>query len=363
MTKKLLIVFTLLFSIYTFSQNLFITKRDYSNSPTVHSLQKLNASTGTVLNNYNYTTSFTGYSPKSLTYNPQTNEIFGLSDNVITKYNILTSSEISFTLPETTSTDYGGIVIANNRLFITKRDYSDLSNYVHSLQEINQINGSLISNHILTSNIPDYNRNLSYSSLTNEIYGISGNIIYKFNIVTGIESTLTLPVLTNGEYNDVIIAENRLFVVKRDYSNNPTIHTLLELNSSNATIINTHNYTTNLVDYDKIRSLTFLADSKEICGTMGSWSLNSERIIKLSIVTNTESYFDIPIQTSNDYGEIVSTVTSDNLGVTNFENISSLGKEIKAFNLLGQEISTETCNQIIIVKYDNGFVKKIFKKM
>ena len=237
MKKKISIVFALTYCIYSFSQNLIITKRDNSSSPTIHKLQKLNSSDGTVLNSTNFITSFpNSYSPKSLTFNSLTNEVFGISDNIITKNNILDFNESSFTLPTPTSVDYGGIIIVNNRLFVTKRD-GTTNPTIHSINEINPLNGILMNSHILSSNIPTgYNRDLTFSILTNDIYGLSGNIIYKYNILTGIETTLTLPIISSGEYNDIIIAENRLFVMKRDYSVSPTKHIILELNPSNALI-------------------------------------------------------------------------------------------------------------------------------
>ncbi|MEW5676783.1 hypothetical protein ABGT15_10750 [Flavobacterium enshiense] len=365
MKKKLSIAFAFSFSIYAFSQNLTITKRDYSNSSNyIHTLQKLNSSNGTVLNSTNFTTNFpSNSSPKSLTFNPQTNEIFGISDNIITKNNIINSDETSFILPTATATDYGGIIIANNRLFVTKRDYSNSPIYIHSIQEINQSNGNIISSYNLTSSIPSsYNRDLSYSSLTNEIYGMSGNIIYKYNITTGSEATLTLPVVASSDYTDIIIAENRLFVVKRDYSVNPTIHTLLELNTNDASVINSHIYTTSLTNYDKIKSLTFLADTHEICGIIKNQVTSTNyKVVKYNFINNTENSFDLISPTSNDFGEIISTVSEQqNLSITGF-NQNNDSKIVKAFNLLGQEIPVETYNQVIIVKFENGESKKIVK--
>lgn len=364
MKKKLFTVFALTFSIYTFSQNLIVTKRDYSNSSNyIHTLQKLNSSNGTVLNSTNFTTSFpSSYSPKSLTFNSQTNEIFGISDNIITKNNIINSNEISFMLPTATSIDYGGLIIANNRLFVTKRDGTS-NPTIHSINEIDQMNGNLISSYNLSSSFPSsYNRDLSYSSLTNEIYGMSGNIIYKYNITTGSEASLTLPIITSSDYTDMIIAENRLFVVKRDYSVNPTIHTLLELNTNNASIINSHIFTTNLTNYDKIKSLTFLADTHEICGIIKDFS-NPQlfKIVKYDFINNFESSFNLTSQISTDYGEIISTITEQNLSLIDFDQNNNF-KIVKAFNLLGQEIPIETYNQIIIVKFENGESKKLYNK-
>lgn len=364
MKIKLLLTLILSISSQLYSQNLFVTKRDYSSTSNIHILQKLNSSNGNILSNTNFTTSFpSSYSPKSLTFNYQTNEIFGLSNNIITKNNIINSNEVSFTLPTATSTDYGGIIIANNRLFVTKRDYSNSPIYIHSIQEINQSNGNIISTYNLTSSIPSsYNRDLSFSSLTNEIFGMSGNVIYKYNITTGSEVTLNMPIISNTDYTDMIIAENRLFVVKRDYSVNPTIHTLLELNTNDASIIGSHTYITNIANYDKIKSLTFLADTQEICGLIKDFS-NPQifKVIKYDFIDDIENSFDLTSQSSIDYGEIISTITEQNLSMLEY-NQNSNYKIVKAYNLLGQEIPVDTNNEIIIVKFENGETKKLFIK-
>lgn len=364
MKKKLPIAIALTFSIYTFSQNLMVTKRDFTNpSNYVHSLQKLNTSNGSVSGSTNFTTNFpSNTSPKSLTFNYQTNEIFGISGNIITKNNITNSNESYFTLATDPSTDYGGIIIANNRLFVTKRDFSNAPTYVHSIQEINQTNGNVISNYNLISNLNTFsNRDLSFSTLTNEIYGLSGNLIYKYNITTGTETQLTLPIIPSSDYTDMIVAENRLFVVKRDYSVSPTVHTLLELDFNDGTVVNSHIYSANLDSYDKIKSLTFLADSQEICGLIKDFS-NPQlfRIVKFNIINDNQSYIDLAPQVSNDYGEIISTITEQNLSITEFNQNNNNFKIVKAYNLLGQEIPVESYNQIMIVKLENGETKKVY---
>ncbi|WP_445720390.1 hypothetical protein [Flavobacterium sp.] len=364
MKRKFLLTLILPISLLTYSQNLFVTKRDYSNPTYIHTLQKLNSTNGSVIENINYTSNFPGsYSPRSLSYNHSTNEIVGLSDtNIITKKNILNGNESTLTLPLESSIDYQGIVVFNNRLFVTKRDYSN-SPTIHYILEVNLNNGNIISSQTLTSNIPtSYNRDLSFSNLTSEIFGMSGNIIYKYNIINNSETTLTLPIIASSDYTDMIIAENRLFVVKRDYSISPTIHTLLELDINNGSTINSHVYTTNLTDYDKIKSLTFLADTHEICGIIKDGSSPQNfKILKYNIFSNLENSFNLSSQSSIDYDEIVSTFNEETLSNSSFENIENL-KIVKAYNLLGQEISTETSNQIIIIQFENGMTKKVYNQ-
>jgi hypothetical protein len=364
MKKTLSLLLTLFLSSYSYSQNLYITKRDYSNSSNyIHSLDKINSINGSLITNYNFITPFpSSYSPESLSFNYLSNEIFGISDNLITKNNITTNNENSIVLPLTNTTDYGGIVIANNNLFVAKRDFSNSTNYVHSLQKINQNDGSVISNYNLTTNLPtSYNNDLKFSISTNEIFGKSGNVFYKYNVTTGVETNFTLPIIPNTTYNSFIIAENRLFMLKRDYGVNPIVFSLLELNQNNGSIINTYNYTTNLVDFYKIINMTFLADSHEICFIIENTPSTLYKVVKLNINTNNESFFELTPSPSSNIGEIVSTVTEQSLSIKEI-NLNQNNKIIKAFNLLGQEIPIETYNQIIIVKFENGETRKLYNK-
>ena len=362
MIKIIILIFALSFNTSIFSQNLYVTKRDYSNSSNyVHSLQKLNSLDGAVINNADFTTSFpSSYSPRSLTFNSQTNEIFGISENIITKSNIITNSETSFTLPKGSSTNYDGLVIAENRLFVTARDYS-LTPEINYIQEINQANGEIINSHILISNIQSSNRNLTYLSLTNDILGLCDNIIYKFNILNYTQTTLILPILTNVQYDDIIIAENRLFATTRDYSVTPDIVSLRELSLIDGSIINTYNYVTNLDTY--IDSLTFLANTREICGITRVYFSNYYyfKVVKYNIANNTDTSIDLQCLTSVDYDEIISTSTEQNLSTNDFTQNTNY-RIVKAFNVLGQEIPIETNNQIIIAKFENGEIRKIYNK-
>ena len=113
MKKKLCLSLFSLLSVNTFSQQLFVTKRDYSNSSNyVHSLLEINQENGSIISTYDYTTNFpNSYSPESLVFNPQTNEIIGISDRTIVKFNVTTNTETNFELPTQQSVDYSDLVI------------------------------------------------------------------------------------------------------------------------------------------------------------------------------------------------------------------------------------------------------------
>lgn len=363
------ILFVFLISAPVFSQNIFVSKRDYSVTPRIHSLQKLNQTNGAILGNYDYTTTFSSnYSPKSLSFNPQTNEIFGLSGNMVVKYNITTGVETSFTLPTIANVDYKDLVIANNRLFISKRDYSSslTATYIHSLVELDQTTGSVVNSYNYTTSFPSgYSpKSLTYNVSTKEIIGISadaigasGTVIVKYNIESGSETFFTLPYVQSVDYGDIVVANNRLFITKRDYHNSSNyIHSLQEIDQTNGNVINSYNFTTTYPNNYSPASLSFDNIAGEIYG------ISDKIVTKYNLKTGAENSFVLTPLTSGDYGDIVSTNSEDALVTIQNLLTAEKSKPLCAYNLLGQEIPIETYNQIVLVKFENGEIRKIFVK-
>ena len=211
-----IIFLTLVFSYWSniFSQQLYLTKRDYSDSSNyIHSLIEIDQENGNTISSYDFVTLFPGsYSPESLVFNEQTNQIFGItSGGIIVKFNPTTNTENSFELPNIQSVDYGDLLIVNNSLFVTKRDYSDSSNYIHSLIEIDQENGNTISSYDFVTLFPgSYSpESLVFNEQTNQIFGItSGGIIVKFNPTTNTENSFELPNTQSVDYGDLIIIQD-----------------------------------------------------------------------------------------------------------------------------------------------------------
>ena len=116
-----IIFLTLVFSYWSniFSQQLYLTKRDYSDSSNyIHSLIEIDQENGNTISSYDFVTLFPGsYSPESLVFNEQTNQIFGITSGginfggIVVKFNPTTNTENSFELPNTQSVDYGDLII------------------------------------------------------------------------------------------------------------------------------------------------------------------------------------------------------------------------------------------------------------
>jgi len=353
-TKFLLILSMCILTINCFAQNFYVKKRDYSTGHGIGSLLELNKKTFNVIDSYDFTSD--AYDMESLTFDATTNEIYGISYSVIIKYNVITKTESSFTLPEINQGDYGDIIIANGRLFVTKRDYSNSANYIHSLLELNKSTGAVIDTYNFTTPFPNsYSpESLTYDASTNDIYGISDNIVVKYSITTKAESSFTLPEINQGDYGDIIIANGRLFVAKRDYSNPANyIHSLLELNKSTGVVIDTYNFTTLFPNSYSPESLTYDASTNDIYG------ISDNIVVKYNITTKTESSFTLPEINKGDYGDII-VIAENQTSINNVVSTDAVNV-IGYYNVFGEKLSKEPENGFYIIMYDNGKTVKMIK--
>src|SRR6478609_3264383 len=304
-----------------FAQDIYVTHRDYSNTNYVFAIQQVNQSTGAILNDHTYTTSITySYAPYSLTYSSSTLEVAGLTDDdQVIFYHIDNHTERSFTLPSISNNDYDEIVIANGRLFITNKDYSG-SPELYYISEIDLTTGVVIGtpHQFTTPFTQSYPpENLHYLASSNEIFGLEFDKVVKYNITTGAESYFNLATATDTDYGDLVIANGRLFVNKRDYSGPSTLHYLIELNPTTGSIIGTpHQYTTPLDSYAP-SSLSYLASTNEIVGFVDNL------VVKYNITTGSETSFNMPTAASNDYADLVSTDDGTTTPVVNSTYVNS----------------------------------------
>jgi hypothetical protein len=351
---------------FVFAQNIYLTHRDYSSTPDVFTLIQLNESSGAVVNTNTYSTVAGVYSPESLDFSASSREIIGKTSTQVIFYHIDNHTERSFTLPSIAQTDYGDLVLANNRLFITKRDYSG-SPYKYYLVELNQTTGAVIGTpYLFTTALVNYSpSSLTYLSSSNEIIGISDMTVVKYNITTQAESSFTLSAGASMDYGDVVVANSRLFVTKRDYSGSPTVHYMIELNPSTGAVIGTpYQFTTTLGPYSPA-SLTYLSGSNVIAG------YSNNMIVKYNISTAAESSFALATQASSDYGDLVSIDQGSGGGGGGSTPVTSIKASddtnisrvmIKAWNILGQSLPLNTVNQLMMVEYNDGSREKIFIK-
>lgn len=356
MKKHYLIITALLAFSGLKAQNFFIVNQvDFEN---ILYIKEINPSTGATLNTHFFNSFSNNYGPSGLSYRPSTNEIIGriayFTSNTFVKYNILTSAETLLPVPLTT--DLGESIIANDRLFVVEDSHSEET--VPQIHEISLNNGNIITSHNFNY-VSNYSPvSLSFMPTTNTVLGIipweNANRIVKYNINTNTQSIVTIAGAL-GDYTDLIVAENRLFVTERvtndDFSKDFYIK---EVDITNGAILSS----TELIfeSSDNLQSLTFIPSSHEIVGRIPF--NNDEKLLKYNIITGTQAIITVAA-TSQGFSDIISTETGATAGIGNFDLSRNKGKVIKAYNFLGQEISTSTFNQPVILEYENGFREKV----
>jgi hypothetical protein len=166
-------------------------------------LYELDKNNGSVLNTRAWTIWY-GTNGGGITFSSATNELFIVMGNNLSKYNIVTQELNVFNLPGLDlGTYYPGVIYAQNRLFVRKKDFIDnqVNNYI---VEINKDTGAIIATNLLNPAIANYyypRSQLAFLAQTNEIaclyYGspslTNENIIVKYNIDTHTDSIINLP--------------------------------------------------------------------------------------------------------------------------------------------------------------------------
>ena len=346
-----------------YSQKLYTISRDNYNPDNYrYQLLEINRDDGYIIQAIDLNSEFPSLnSPNSLIFSKESNEIIGISDNVIFKFNVLNNRESTIILPDNAFTNYGDLIIANNKLFITSRNYTDPDNYIFSFLQVD-INSGEIQNTIeLETNLPElYSpESLVFNSSSIEIIGISGREVVIYNIVNNIETSINLPELPFIDYGDLIINENKLLITRRNYNNpNEYIHSLLEIKLVNGAIIDVYDFKTIFSSLNSPESFVFDEELNQIIG------ISENKIVKLDVNDYRESSFNLPVRNSVKYGDLIFVPRLQALDIEDIslDDDNIISKPIKAYNLLGQEVSVETKNQIIILRYKDGTAKKVLSK-
>lgn len=350
---------------FGFAQNLFVTKLVIENTLNNSYISKINPINGTINNTHLFNQNNFAMSPK---FEWQTNSIYSFKGNRIYKNTGPNfTDQTSFGGSSDALYPYREIVVINNRLFATKLSNTSGMNYDLTLFELSKTDGSILNTKSWSVFLTTNGYGTSISESFNEIFNIIGNKLIKYNIVTDETTIINLPGLNlSTSYRGVLFAQNRLFVRKNNGDNNQLSTYILELDNSNGAVIATHNLTSNFISYDSFGDLVYLINTNEIvCSFSGLFATNETKILKFNINNNTVNTFNLPLETKTttldeNYWQLV-VVNSDaslNLNLPNKDIEDS--KIIAVYNLLGQKISMETKNQIVILEYENGKrIKKI----
>jgi hypothetical protein len=356
----------ILFLIFGFchSQNLFVTKLVIENTLNKSYLSQINPTNGSINNTNLFNINSFSVGPK---YEQQSNTIYSFKGNRIYRNSGMNFADQTFFGGSHEATyPYREIIVINNRLFATKLYNTSGMNYDLTLHELSKIDGSILNTKNWSVYLTTNGYGSTISESTNEILNIIGNKLIKYNIDTEQTTIFNLPGLNLAtSYRGVVFAENRLFVRKNNGDNNQLSTYILELDTTNGAVIATHNLTSSFINYDSYGNLVYLPNTNEIVGSFSELFATSEtRILKFNINTNIASTFNLPTEIKNltieeNYGQLVVVDSAPVLGSNQLEKTKDESKIKAVYNLLGQKVSIETKNQILILEYENGQKKKI----
>lgn len=342
------------------SQNLFVTKTVTDNSMTTEYLSEVNTTNGSIIStNFFSQNSNPSLIPSGLEYDNQTNSIFSFSENIVYEHDGTNFTPInSFQGLTNAPLFFREIIHLNNRIFATKLLNTGGMNYELTLFELSKIDNFIINSHTWEVTIATNGYGSTKSDSTNEIFIILGNKLLKYNILTEALNTFTLDGQNLGvSYKGIIFADNRLFIRKDDYTGNQSVNYIIELNKNNGSIISTNQLTSNFMNYYPSNDLVYLNSTKEIACLF--ITDNDNMILKYNITNHNESLLMLPTEnntssSTENYRELVSKDSEQSLSNNQIEATTENSKIKNVYNLLGQKISLETYNQVIIIEYENG---------
>lgn len=347
------------------SQNLFVTKTITENSMSTKYLSEINRTNGDIItNNFFSQNSNPSLIPTGLKYENQTNSIFSFSQNIVYEHDGINFIPLnSFEGVTNVPIVFREIIHLNNRIFATKLLNTGGMNYELTLFELSKTNNSILNSHTWEVTIATNGYGSTKSDSTNEIFIVLGNKLLKYNISTQEQNTFTLDGQNLGvSYKGILFADNRLFVRKNEYQNSQALNYIIELNKNDGSIIATNELTSDFANFYPSNDLVYLNSTKEIACLFITQYDN--KILKYNITNQNESLITLPTEintaTSSEYYiELVSKDYEPSLNNNQIEAITEVSKIKNVYNLLGQKISLETYNQVIIIEFENG--KKIKK--
>ena len=133
---------------------------------------------------------------------------------------------------------------------------------------------------------------------------------------------------------------------------------MLEIKLVNGAIIDVYDFKTIFSSLNSPESFVFDEELNQIIG------ISENKIVKLDVNDYRESSFNLPVRNSVKYGDLIFVPRLQALDIEDIslDDDNIISKPIKAYNLLGQEVSVETKNQIIILRYKDGTAKKVLSK-
>ncbi|MBP2615342.1 hypothetical protein [Chryseobacterium jejuense] len=354
---KKIILLSLLYCPSMGAQNLYCTMSSYSNNVIYDDMRKLNNISGAEMSS-KYLFSSGSSNIGSASFDSSSNMIFTLNSglNILGKYNVLndTFSTLQLPWPANNGGVYVDIAMANGRLFAIKESSSNII----SICEFDKLTGNLVSEYNYTTPSLNGFSDFAFCQETNELVLLVNSKIVKYNIVTGSETSFSLP---SGSYDSIVPVNQKLYVTKQNTVSGNIVFTIESYQLSTGSLMSSSVLSNTFTEVDEgIRNLCFLGATNELVGTISSQ--NEIKLLKFNISTFAESLTHLFWGPSYFLGDMVATTSMATLSTN--ENLNNgKNKKIKnAYDMAGKKISPDTKNQIIIFEYEDGSHHKVFQK-
>jgi hypothetical protein len=196
--------------------------------------------------------------------------------------------------------EVGSITIVPFTIFVYKRNYQDLNNYLRQIYTIDPATGQETLFYNIQDTMGTYLDGLTYSPATNEVVGLTdGNrTLFRLNISTKQVSYLVLSQGFSSDFMDLVVDKSaNLYGIKRDWQDpNRYMESLIKIDlKANAfTTVKTFAYDT------YVNSLVYLASTNEIVAL----AEGNKSLLKLNLTTKDTSFTKLPLQDKEDFYEL-----------------------------------------------------------
>lgn len=230
-----------------------------------------------------------------------------------------TSGEVSI-IYENETKMIGSITILQSYLYAYKRDYSG-DNSINQIVRINKQTGNeeVIATLNLTTN---YYNDLVYDPSTKNIIGLDRRNLVKVNIETGDFSSVAIPVGAKQDVKELVLDEhNNLYVLRRDYSGDNSIGSIIKLNKETGVIESVVATSEKIYNFNDV---VYSSNNKTIYGVSHRKSIVSVNIENGEIRTD-----EITLGNSQDFQELI---------IDNNDNLYGFKRDYSGDNGIGEII-------------------------
>jgi ribosomal protein L21E len=230
----------------------------------------------------------------NLVYLPATNEVVGIdhSQSRLVKINPATKQTTTFMLSNQLDKHFEDLTLDKDGNLYTIGTVGLASNAVSSITKIDPATGNITPLASFKSDIIEF----AFVSATNELVGISGKQLVKFNLTTRDTSSLVLNTTGNPSRSTMATDNNsNLYCIKVYYSGNSNTQIVkLDAATGAETVITT------LTEVEPINNLSFVTQRNEL---VAIW--NGTSIYRYNIGNNTSTLTEITSAASVNFSNLI----------------------------------------------------------